>query len=30
MSLALASGDHPFKKGARYLLENLTENTEYS
>ena len=30
MTLALASGDHPFKKRARYLLENLTENAGYS
>jgi hypothetical protein len=30
LSLALASGDHPFKKGARDLLENLTKNAGYS
>ena len=30
VSLAFVSGDHPFKKGARDLLENLTENAGYS
>ena len=30
VSLAFVSSDHPFKKGARDLLENLTENARYS